>query len=154
MCFASMWLGMLFEGPSFPHTLQIASLFRPSLLRTFARVIMDLICSSRSAGSALIGVFEIATISTGFVVDACSMSVPICLNLFSFSKIRFHRSICNIVSFILSLATRVLIGSIETFQFEFFSKWQKRFQVILEDICLAKIEELNNGQEGFRKPLM
>ena len=70
MWLASMWLGMLFEGPSFPHTLQIASLFRPSLLRTFARVIMDLICLSRSAGAALIVVFEIATISTGFV-DAC-----------------------------------------------------------------------------------
>ena len=68
MLLASMWLDMLFAGPSFPHMLQMASLFRPSLLRTFARVIVDLICSSRSAESALIGVFEIATISTGFVM--------------------------------------------------------------------------------------
>ena len=68
MWLASMWLDMLFAGPSFPHMLQMASLFRPSLLRTVARVIVDLICSSRSAESALIGVFEIATISTGFVM--------------------------------------------------------------------------------------
>ena len=40
---------------------------------------------------------------------------------------------------------RVLI-SCESFQFELFGQCQKRFQVFLKDICLTKIEEVNNGQ--------
>ena len=45
---ASMWCGICFNGPCFPHTLQEAILPWPLLVLASLLVIIDLICSSRS----------------------------------------------------------------------------------------------------------
>ena len=60
--FASMCLGIAFDGPCFPQMLQVAKLPCPLLLLMSLLVIMDLICSSKSCNSTFILLFVRATV--------------------------------------------------------------------------------------------
>ena len=147
MWFASMWLGMLLEAPSLPHMLQVASLW-PSLVRTSANVIIDLICSSSWLGVALVELLSKATTVPGSKTVWLWFPKDFLLS-FNFSFItggflKFDSTFAAVPSWVFEPGSP---GPVRPFNL---SKSKKRLKVGLENICLAEVEKVNNGRQIFR----